>query len=512
MGTDPDLIADVDTGINLNVEEGNTEVENALDLDALSEDESDIDRQLEELGNDEVTGEHLIDEDLLSDEEDEDLDDESDLEEDDEEESGLNGIKSKITDALAPLLKRFSKKSKEDEDDEDFDDEEDDSEEDSEEEEHGATRTSLTTKMMELSLLKKLKKTPKGETEEDDLEDEEEDDLGEVDEASNKFEAFIHSQLPFLSKFIKKKKKTTSDSDDSDEDDDDESASKDTKKKIGLKPIHLIVIGILGVFLFVDFDESEKKEPTESTKKKKVVTPAYKKDLKKKKKTVKKEIAPIVEKSPPQVASEPEVEKTDEIDPPTNNLEDSMAGESNSEPMSAVGEDLSDELKPIDETNNVVDNNDSLEVEPVMDTSTPSALSDEPELSNGGSAQSPTEKSIDEDILNSDVSDAITNEILKGIEKKAKKVKEKKLLDVRKPTDAPSYDSLGENLVYNCKDKHWACVNSSAYAQCRENYSWNKKQKIKLDCYPDKILDNESDCASLQQQNIDEIEDTDFCN
>tara|TARA_Y100000768_G_scaffold388599_1_gene385484 strand:+ start:23776 stop:25290 length:1515 start_codon:yes stop_codon:yes gene_type:complete len=127
------------------------------------------------------------------------------------------------------------------------------------------------------------------------------------------------------------------------------------------------------------------------------------------------------------------------------------------------------------------------------------------------------EELMDEEIIpqpdiQPDISSEITKKLLEDLEVKLKdEQKAQKTLAVTRPTDPPSYDALGMGLVYNCKGSHWACVEKGSYKTCRENYSWNKNEGIPLECYPVAFLENEYDCALLQQEKIDSVAETNFC-
>ena len=75
----------------------------------------------------------------------------------------------------------------------------------------------------------------------------------------------------------------------------------------------------------------------------------------------------------------------------------------------------------------------------------------------------------------------------------------------------PSYETLGRGLVYNCKGKHWACVNKDAYFTCRDNMQWNIIHKTAHECIIANVYATEQDCKLIQLHNINTREKTDFC-
>ena len=122
------------------------------------------------------------------------------------------------------------------------------------------------------------------------------------------------------------------------------------------------------------------------------------------------------------------------------------------------------------------------------------------------------EEIIPQQELQPDASTEITKKLLKDLEVRLKEEKKvQKTLSVVKPTAAPSYEITGLGLVYNCKDGHWACIEQEEYSKCRQNYSWNKNEGIPLECYPVAFLKTEYDCAMVQQEKIDSVSDTGFC-
>lgn len=122
------------------------------------------------------------------------------------------------------------------------------------------------------------------------------------------------------------------------------------------------------------------------------------------------------------------------------------------------------------------------------------------------------EEIIPQKELQPDASTEITKKLLQDLEVRLKEEKKvQKTMSVVKPTPAPSYEIAGLGLVYNCKDGHWACIEREEYGKCRQNYSWNKNEGIPLECYPVAFLKTEYDCAMVQQEKIDSVSDTDFC-
>jgi hypothetical protein len=79
-------------------------------------------------------------------------------------------------------------------------------------------------------------------------------------------------------------------------------------------------------------------------------------------------------------------------------------------------------------------------------------------------------------------------------------------------TPPPAYDQLGRGLVYNCKDKYWACLDKPAYVTCNKNMKWNKSKGNAAECAVSNIYGSEEDCAKVQKYNVSTNASTDICN
>lgn len=83
--------------------------------------------------------------------------------------------------------------------------------------------------------------------------------------------------------------------------------------------------------------------------------------------------------------------------------------------------------------------------------------------------------------------------------------------DVAVETAPPPYDQLGRGLVYNCKDKYWACVDKPAYVTCNKNMKWNKSKGNTAECVVQAIYNTDDDCAKVQKYNVNTSVATAFC-
>lgn len=87
--------------------------------------------------------------------------------------------------------------------------------------------------------------------------------------------------------------------------------------------------------------------------------------------------------------------------------------------------------------------------------------------------------------------------------------KEKEILDF---TPAPNYEEYGKGLVYNCKDKHWACVDRKPYLQCEMNYKWSKQNGKVPDCTIEKTYADFKSCRIVQVHYINTVQPAPDCN
>jgi hypothetical protein len=76
---------------------------------------------------------------------------------------------------------------------------------------------------------------------------------------------------------------------------------------------------------------------------------------------------------------------------------------------------------------------------------------------------------------------------------------------------APAYDQVGRGLVYNCKDKYWACLDKPAFLNCNKNMKWNKSKGNPAECVVQDIYNTDEDCAKIQKYNVSTNVATGFC-
>jgi cytoskeletal protein RodZ len=123
----------------------------------------------------------------------------------------------------------------------------------------------------------------------------------------------------------------------------------------------------------------------------------------------------------------------------------------------------------------------------------------------------------DKKLDNQDDASDLVNALKENIKQEQEQVMEQEALEEEREKDIsyiapPNYKRLGRGLVYNCLDKHWACVDKFAYFQCRENFNYNKTKSKRAECYVKNVYASEEDCSVIQTYYINMGEPTDFCN
>lgn len=86
-----------------------------------------------------------------------------------------------------------------------------------------------------------------------------------------------------------------------------------------------------------------------------------------------------------------------------------------------------------------------------------------------------------------------------------------KIIETLTETPPPAYDQMGRGLVYNCKDKYWACVDRASYVTCNKNLKYNESVGKSKECVVQAIYATNDDCAKIQKYNVSVSQSTDFC-
>jgi hypothetical protein len=417
-------------------------------------------------------------------------------------------------------------------DDEELDLGDDELEEEEEDEEDEPAKTGLKEKFS--SLMSNLKKKKGKNSEDDDIEidedfDEETHSAGKdpkggagdhFTDFKYKVEQTINEKVPALAKLLNKNKKDPS----SDDSKLEENGEVSAKPKFKLTPIHIVVI-IAVVIILLDFGEDEKVPEPKTTKKsrkgpkkkpKKIVetnTESIKKETPKEEPIIETPVEePPVEASIPEPDTEPEpksdLEDLKMEDNPEPVIAETEPEEPEAEPENSELEDLTLDTEPQVEPPPAVES--TPEPEPMIAESEPEVETEDEGLVEDTSPNS--EEIIPQENIETNISTDITRKLLKDLEVRLKAEKRvQKTIDVLKPISAPSYETVGKGLVYNCNGKHWACIEGDEYKKCRQNYSWNRSESIPIECYPVAFLETEFDCNTVQQEKIDSVSETNFC-
>jgi hypothetical protein len=88
---------------------------------------------------------------------------------------------------------------------------------------------------------------------------------------------------------------------------------------------------------------------------------------------------------------------------------------------------------------------------------------------------------------------------------------ESKIVEEQAEPTVLSYDQLGRGLVYNCKDKYWACVDKESYINCGKSMKLNKSKGKPIFCAVSNIYNSEEDCGKIQKHYVSTSQSTDFC-
>lgn len=70
----------------------------------------------------------------------------------------------------------------------------------------------------------------------------------------------------------------------------------------------------------------------------------------------------------------------------------------------------------------------------------------------------------------------------------------------------------GSHLIYDCKQKHWVCVDKDGVELCNKLRGWAKNiDKMSLKCTVIKSFQADSECISAQKRKVEELIPTTFC-
>lgn len=307
-------------------------------------------------------------------------------------------------------------------------------------------------------------------------------DLSEVEERSAKTSSLV-DRLKDKIKGLNKSK-NSQDSDDAQDADSDSAAAQKKKKSKMLQ----IAIGVgLVLFLLSDYiipPEEEAKAPEEATSFKR---PERKKPVKE-----------PTEEAPTEVATEAPAQTEPSSEVPTETPSETVTTETTPDsPVTVTSEPAPSETEAP---------TDVVETPPVV-----TAPTENPEIDLTVPDNSPaTVDSVDGTDTAPKSDENLTDQILQDLEKQAKKdqVKEQK----KEYVSPPDYEYRGRGLVYNCKGKHWACIDAPSYKTCEDNASSVKYLNKKTECHPFNVYETPRGCENMQNRMVSSSAKTSFCN
>tara|TARA_R110002072_G_scaffold534_3_gene3670 strand:+ start:40318 stop:41562 length:1245 start_codon:yes stop_codon:yes gene_type:complete len=371
-------------------------------------------------------------------------------------------------------------------------------------------------------------KLPGGNKSDDEYEDDDEfdEDTGEFDVDAEESEAIASDKTDVDIEG----ESESEDADDEDEDDDldddeeeelDEEQAKAEKKKKLMRVGLIVIVIALAADSFLNTDDSAEDEaqkilnaapkpkPKRKVRKKKKVAKENVEQANKNKEVVVAKVEDkktAVEKAPtekivvPQEAKQ-EVKKEPVKEPVVEPVEVKVAVK---EPTPEVEEIKVAEVKAPEMKDEPSTDQPDEKKEPVVD------IPPETNAVPLGMEERVGESSVKEEKSGS------LDEQMKEIAKKTEEQKEisdqeQKKIDDLKYVEPPNYTRYGRGLVYNCIEKHWACVDKFAYLQCRENLRWSKQNSKDPECVIKNVYMSDDDCSKVQAYYINTNEATDFC-
>lgn len=271
--------------------------------------------------------------------------------------------------------------------------------------------------------------------------------------------------------------------DDEEEDEDEEDELSDEEKKKKQKQLIIrIVVGVLAVYMIADEfllkpSEEEVAIPTEVQRPKRKPKPVKKEEIAK----------PVEQEKPSGPIAEPvvqeEIKIPDVSNVPKEEVEKVEVVEDKKEDVPIDLELAPKEVEEVKSEDEVVESEKVEEVPPAV-------------------GESEVEEVVPVEKGATNLEDKLS-EITEELENKEKEVLEY--------TPAPNYEDYGKGLVYNCKDKHWACVDRKPYLQCEMNYKWSKQNGKIPECSIEKTYADFKSCRIVQIHYINTIKEAPDC-
>jgi hypothetical protein len=336
-------------------------------------------------------------------------------------------------------------------------------------------------------------------SEESDEEQEDQEDSDEPQSDLPPWKAKLLEQLPFLSKFLNPQGASSASSDDKTDPNIKIPSADDKKKKL----IRFAIIGGIVLYFALEMISGDPaKEGDIAVEGEGVEVP------KPKKKRDRKAEQPVAE------GETPKVEEGAETPAPV--IPDLVEGPAQ-DPVDTPGT----EDPPVGDI--VVDGMDSIDLPPVDEGSAP----DVPDLSDDVDPDLQAQDNDDIFKLNPEGETSSGDQVSETPQGDQNDMTEQILLDLEKQvqskqetipgisneyTSPPEYEYVGRGLVYNCKGKHWACIDAPSFKTCQQNFNALKSQSRSKECVPDSVYETDSACVWVQKKKITTNTKTDFCN
>lgn len=152
-----------------------------------------------------------------------------------------------------------------------------------------------------------------------------------------------------------------------------------------------------------------------------------------------------------------------------------------------------------------VDSSPATDSAPAIDTSTTTESPTVGETPSSEVTQAPT--------TGENAMDSRLDQLIENVETKEKKSPNlaEKIAEEATMVAPPPYDVLGRGLVYNCKDKFWACIDKPNYVTCNKNMKWNSSKGNPQECVVQNVYNSDEDCIKIQKYNVSSNQPTAFC-
>ncbi len=305
------------------------------------------------------------------------------------------------------------------------------------------------------------------------------------------------------------------DDDEDDEDDDEDEDDASAKRGKLIRIFAAVAVVYFGVTEFVLKEEAPPPVAKPVVAKKKVNTKQNKKtaiDL-----NNNKEVVP--DKKVQKVQKVQKVKK----DPIQKKVVESVDKEESEKPIAITKEEAQVEIKPVEIKPVEMDKDIKSEIANLeqsfnddfnkIDEPVGQELKDSEELKSSQNSEvsaSEANEVTQEQSFNQDLSGKIDSDqsTLEGqLDKITQKIIEEEKQEVKLEfVEAPNYENFGRGLVYNCKGKHWACVDKPSYIQCRQHFAWSVQNSKTSRCVTAPVYSTISDCRKMQLYKINKVE------